>query len=84
MTIRDAHGKRKREERRRRRDAKRMSAAGGARKNAMLICEPKGPNAKYMLYPYYATMIATSSGTFISADSDTAVLALTDRQPACT
>ncbi|KAM0695758.1 hypothetical protein Q7P36_004240 [Cladosporium allicinum] len=21
----------------------------------------KGPNAKYMLYPYYATMIATSS-----------------------
>jgi hypothetical protein len=45
----------------------------------MLICEPQGPNAKYMLYPYYATLVATSSGTFTSADSDTAVLALTDR-----
>lgn len=26
----------------------------------MLMCEPQGPNAKYMLYPYYATLIATS------------------------
>jgi hypothetical protein len=44
----------------------------------------EGPNAKYMLYPYYATMIATSSGMLDSTDLDTAVLALTDRQPACT
>lgn len=41
-----------------------MGAAGSARKNGMLIYEPQGPNAKYMLYPYYATLIATSFCTF--------------------
>jgi hypothetical protein len=48
-----------------RRDAERIGAAGSARKNGVLICEPQGPNAKYMLYPYYATLIATSFCTFI-------------------
>jgi hypothetical protein len=72
------------EERKSRRAAKRMNAAKSARKNGMLICDSQGPNAKYMLYPYYATLIATSFCTFTSVDSDTAELALTTRQPPCT
>ena len=42
-----------------------MNAAGSARVNGTLIYILQGPNAKYMLYPYYATLIATSFCTFI-------------------
>jgi hypothetical protein len=61
-----------------------MGAAGSAMANGMLTFDSQGPNAKYMLYPYYATLIATSFCTFTFTDSDTAVLALTNRQPPCT
>lgn len=33
----------------------------------VLTCCLQGPRAKIMLYPYYATMIATSSGMFNSS-----------------
>jgi hypothetical protein len=48
------------------------------RKNGMLTCELQGPNAKYMLYPYYVTLVATSGGTFTFMGSDTSTMALTN------
>lgn len=44
----------------------------------MLIYELQGPNAKYMLYPYYVTLVATSGGTFNFMGSDTSTMALTN------
>jgi len=46
--------------------------------------EQQGPRAKIMLYPYYATLIATSSGTSSNPHTSDALQRLTITQPPCT
>jgi len=46
--------------------------------------EQQGPRAKIMLYPYYATLIATSGGTSSNPHKCSALQRLTTPQPPCT
>jgi hypothetical protein len=50
----------------------------------MLTSEQQGPRAKIMLYPYYATLVATSAGTFYNQQQAADSSELTLPQPPCT
>jgi hypothetical protein len=59
-------------------------ANGIQHQSSMLTSEQQGPRAKIMLYPYYATLVATSAGMFYNQQQAVDFGELTPPQPPCT